>query len=77
MADAATQQKLDDILAAAKEAVSQIGQLRSAETDRAVADRKRDAEIADALELLADTVETRSAKEQVRKLKALLIAHTG
>jgi hypothetical protein len=75
MADAATQAKLEEILTAAREAVSQIGQLRSAETDRAVADRKRDEEIALALDALAADVFTRAGKDQVRKIKALLLAH--
>jgi hypothetical protein len=74
MADAATQQKLDDILTAAREAVSQIGQLRSAETDRAIADRKRDVQIAAALDDLAVDVFTRAGKEQVRRIKELLLA---
>jgi hypothetical protein len=75
MADAATQQKLDDILTAAREAVSQIGRLRSAETDRAVGDRKRDEEVAAALAVLALDVRTKAGSEQVRKLKKLLLAH--
>jgi hypothetical protein len=75
MADPATQQKLDDILTAAREAVQQIGQLRSAETDRAVSDRKRDEEIAAQLDALAIQINTRAGKEQVRRIKELLTQH--
>jgi hypothetical protein len=74
MADPATQAQLDRIEAAIKGANDQIGQLRSAETDRAIADRKRDVQIAAALDDLAVDVFTRAGKEQVRRIKELLLA---
>jgi hypothetical protein len=68
MADAATQATL-------KRIEDGINGLRSAEADRAVATRKRDAAIAEALDKLAAQVQTRSGKDQVRKIKELLVEH--
>jgi hypothetical protein len=74
MADAATQAQLARIEKLAQEARNKIYGLAGAESDRAKATRKRDAEIAAALDKLADQVQTRSGKDQVRKIKELLVA---
>jgi hypothetical protein len=68
MADAATQATL-------KRIEDGVNRLRSAEADRAKATRKRDAAIAEALDKLADQVQTRAGKDQFRNLKKLLVEH--
>lgn len=71
----AMQETLDKILAAVNDLRGQVAQLRSAESDRAKATRKRDADIAEALDGLADQITTRAGKDQVRRLKTLLEQH--
>ena len=75
MADPAVQAQLDRIEATAIDARNQIAALRGAEADRAVATRKRDAEITAALDSLSGLVTSRAGKDQVRKIKQLLLEH--
>lgn len=75
MADPATQAQLDRIEALAKDSRDQVAALRSAEADRAKADRKRDTAIADGLDKLAAQIPTRAGKAQVAELKTLLLEH--
>jgi len=75
MADPATQAQLDAILTAAREAVSQIGQLRSAEAERARNARKRDAALLDLVEALGPQIKTRAGKSQLDTIKTLLQEH--
>lgn len=75
MADAATQATLNRILEKASAAAAGVAALRGAEAERAVATRKRDRAIAEALDALAAQIQTRSGKNQVRKIKELLQEH--
>jgi hypothetical protein len=75
MADAATQDLLNRILNKASAAAAGIEALKGAEADRAVATRKRDLAIAEGLDKLAESIQTRAGKDQVRKLKELVIEH--
>lgn len=75
MADAATQAKLDQILEKASAAASGVEGLKRAETNRAIASRKREKLILEGLEKIDLEINTRAGKDQVRKLKELVIEH--
>lgn len=74
MADAATQKKLDDILAAATDARNKVYGLAGAEAERAKATRKRDAALLEAVEAAATADDLAVVKARVQKIKALLLA---
>jgi hypothetical protein len=72
MADEATQNKLDRILAKASAAADGISKLRRAEAARAQAARKRHAAMVEGLDALDAEVSTRAGKDQVRRLRDLV-----
>lgn len=75
MADAATQKILADILDEAKATHNEVTALRGAEAERAQAARRRDEEVAAALDKLIASTSSAATKDQARKIKALIVAH--